>query len=415
VSEGRIALVVQRYGEEVVGGSESLCRTVAEMLAPGRPVDVLTTCARDYVTWRNEYPAGESTLNGVGVHRFTVDFERGPAFHRSMAAILGGATLDDYHRQGASIRSAIASSSREAQIECLRLQGPYSTPLLDFLHRHSGAYDLVVFFTYLYPTTYFGCQQVPTARRALVPTAHDEAPIHFPVFHEMFASFPTLIFLTPEERHFVQQTFAVSEARRVTIGMPVELPALPDAAHFRAKFGIDGPFLLYAGRIDPSKGCDVLARDFMAARAQLPAGLQLVLIGSKAMSIPHDARIRFLGALDDGDKLDAMAAATLLVNPSPFESFSIVTLEAMLCGSPVLVNGRCAVLKGHVERSQAGLYYMGAAEFVEAILYLCDRPDLRSRMGRNGQEYASRNYGRERVSRQYERLLAGLVPAGRRD
>jgi glycosyltransferase involved in cell wall biosynthesis len=401
-----IAFVVQRYGAEIVGGAESLCRAVAEMLSVERPVEVVTSCAKDYTTWRNEYPAGESVLNGVLVRRFPVDFERDHRFHEVFGEILGGLSLASYHHRKALMRQVIGRSSPELQRAFFVLSGPYSTPLLDYLETHHPDYELVVFFTYLYATTYFGSQRVPAPKAVLVPTAHDEAPIFLPAFREMFAHFPALIFLSPEERCFIEQTFAVGSALRTTAGMPVELSGAPDPGRFRAKYGISGPFLLYAGRIDPSKGCDALFAFFRAARHHLPTDLPLVLIGSRDMPIPRDARIRYLGRLAEQDKLDAMAAATLLVNPSPFESFSIVILEAMLCGTPVLVNGACEVLKGHVLRSSGGLYYSDCYEFVEALRLLLTDDGLRSGMGHNGAEYVGQNYARDVVRDRYHTLFA---------
>lgn len=408
MGERPLAFVVQRYGQEVVGGSESLCRTVAEMLVPHRPIEVLTSCARDYMTWKAEYPAGVSTLNGVVVRRFPVDFERDHRFHQVFGAILGGMPLTSYPLHKTLMRETIARSTTEQQLACLKLEGPYSTPLLEYLAAHHRDYDLVVFFTYLYPTTFFGSQHVPAAKTVLVPTAHDEAPIHFPVFREMFARFPAYIFLTPEERHFVEETFDVAGALKATIGMPVELACRPDTRRFREKYGIEGPFLLYAGRLDPSKGCDELFRFFRAACRHLPPELQLILIGSRVMDVPRDSRIRYLGMLPEQDKVGAMAAATLVVNPSPFESFSIVVLEAMLSGTPVLVNGRCEVLKGHVLRSSSGLYYETYYGFVEAMRLLLADEALRSRMGANGVEYVERNYHRGIVEQRYVALFERL-------
>jgi len=66
----KIAFVIQRYGTEVLGGAEHLCRLVAERLSGQHDVEVLTTCARDYITWANEYPEGADRIRGVTVRRF---------------------------------------------------------------------------------------------------------------------------------------------------------------------------------------------------------------------------------------------------------------------------------------------------------------------------------------------------------
>jgi glycosyltransferase involved in cell wall biosynthesis len=406
-----LAFVVQRYGVDIVGGSESLCRAVAEMQVAWRPVEVLTTCAQDYMTWRNHYPAGVSVLNGVTVRRFPVDFERDHRFHVAFRAILGGFTVADYPRQRALVRAAVGRSTPQQEREFLTLQGPYSTPLLDYLAAHHQEYALIVFFTYLYPATVFGSERVPAVKTVLAPTAHDEAPIFLPIFRSLFARFPAFIFLTPEERQFIEETFAVAGARKATIGMPVALAGTPEADRFRRKYGIDGPFLLYAGRIDSSKGCDQLVHFFQAARRHLPGNLSLIFIGNRVMDLPRDRAIRYLGMLPEQDKADAMAAATVFVQPSHFESFSIVILEAMLCGTPVLVNGHCEVMKGHVRRSQGGLYYEGYAEFVEALRWLLDHEALRSRMGQNGAEYVRRNYGPEVVAGRYRAFFDHLLVA----
>jgi len=406
MAERSLAFVVQRYGAEVVGGSESLCRVIAEMMSSYGPVDVLTSCADDYITWRDTYPAGRSSLNGVTVRRFPVDFERPQAFNEVMGAILGGLPLSAYDKQKSLMRAAIARSSTEQQLTCLKLQGPYSTPLLSYLAERSRDYDLVVFFTYLYATTFYGSQKTPAAKTVLVPTAHDEAPIFFPVFRNMFARFPAYIFLTIEERRFMEEAFDIDEAIKTTAGMPVELPATPDADRFRANYGINEPFVLYAGRLDPSKGCDELLAYFRAARGQLPEHTKLVLIGSRAMDIPADRDVLYLGMLSEQDKVDAMAAASVFVNPSRFESFSIVVLEAMLCGTPVLVNGISEVLRGHVLRSRAGLYYQTAYEFVEAIRLLLGDGELRQRLGRNGMSYVAANYSLATVKKRYLTFFA---------
>src|SRR5580692_6213090 len=66
----KLAIIVQRYGPEILGGSEYHCRLIAERMAERHQVEVLTTCAREYITWRNEYPEGQDRVRGVTVRRF---------------------------------------------------------------------------------------------------------------------------------------------------------------------------------------------------------------------------------------------------------------------------------------------------------------------------------------------------------
>ena len=66
----KLAIVVQRYAEDIGGGSELHARYIAEHLSARADVQVLTTCARDYVTWKNEYPEGSDRIRGVTVRRF---------------------------------------------------------------------------------------------------------------------------------------------------------------------------------------------------------------------------------------------------------------------------------------------------------------------------------------------------------
>ena len=65
MSRSPVAFVVQRYGPDAPGGSEALARALAERLSAFHEVTVFTTCARDYVTWRNELAAGESEEDAV--------------------------------------------------------------------------------------------------------------------------------------------------------------------------------------------------------------------------------------------------------------------------------------------------------------------------------------------------------------
>ena len=107
----------------------------------------------------------------------------------------------------------------------------------------------------------------------------------------------------------------------------------------------------------------------------------LALMGVKLMSLPEEPFIRFAGLLSDRERLQALEAATVVVCPSPYESLSLLALEALSVGTPILANARSAVLVEHCVRSNGGLYYADRDEFVECLKLLVGDERLRAALG----------------------------------
>jgi glycosyltransferase involved in cell wall biosynthesis len=422
----KLAFIIQRYGAEVLGGSEQLCRLLAERLALQHDVEVVTTCARDYVTWKNEYPEGVDRIRGVTVRRFASAAPRDIESFNKLSAWI----YDNPH-------------SRADELEWLKQQGPWCPALVEHLKRHQGQYDVLVFFTYLYATTVLGLDVVPS-RSVLVSTAHDEPAIRLGIFKDVFSKPAALCYLTESERRFVQEEFPERPLLEEVAGVGIDIPehthyprmparveagdgddaeggaseadedaSLPDVpAHlvergavFRRRHRLYGPVALYGGRIDPGKGCEELL-DYFGAYVGAGGEATLALMGVKLMLLPEEPYVRFAGLLSDRERLEALEAATVVICPSPYESLSLLALEALAVGTPVLVNARSAVLVEHCVRSNGGLYYADGDEFAECLTLLVRDTRLRTALGRNGREYIRRNYRWDIVLGKYERIFA---------
>ena len=425
----RLAVVVQRYGEEITGGSESLARAVATRLALEDEVTAFTTCAVDYVTWRNALPAGESMVEGVRVVRFQVQGERDlesfnrlsddlyartptgartptRAFSAAERLELRGGGFTPSPRLDDEPRGA-RTPTREEELEWLRLQGPYVPELPEALARETPGFDAVLFFTYLYYPTWAGLQAA-SQRSILVPTAHDEPPLCFSIFREMFDLPKAFAFLTPPEESLVRSRFDLKDRPAAVAGIGVDLDEPTDVPEFRRRYGLDRPYVLYAGRIDAGKGCAELLDFFARYTDTYAPAPDLVLMGSLALDLPQRFDVRYLGFVSEAEKRSAMAGAEVVICPSPFESLSIVLLEALSYSVPVLVNGRSAVLEDHVLRSRAGLYYDGGDDFVEALHRMRTDPALRAAMGASGRRYVENEYAWPAVLGRYRGLIEAL-------
>jgi glycosyltransferase involved in cell wall biosynthesis len=384
----KVAFVVQRYGLEVNGGAELLCRMVAEHLSGDYDIEILTTCAIDYMTWKNEYNEGIEIVNGIKVRRFPVDVPR---------------NVERFNKQSEKIFFN-RPHTREQELEWMRLQGPYSEKLLSYIKDNANVYDRFIFFTYLYCTTFFGLPLVKD-KAILVPTAHDEPPIYLKIFYEIFHAPKAIMYNTEEEKAFVDKTFNVQGIVSDVAGAGIDLPQGYNPDSFKQKYRLDDDFIIYVGRIDESKGCKQLFDYFSRYKSHERSTIKLVLIGKPVMRVPDSKDIISLGFVPEEDKFNGMMASKLLVLPSKYESLSLVTLEAWACGRPVLVNGECEVLKAHCIRSNAGLWYENYDEFKECMNLLLSSDSLRQRFGLNGQKYIALNYSWQNVIKKYRTML----------
>lgn len=385
----KLAVVVQRYGTEINGGAELHARYVAEHLARHAWVDVLTTCAVDYISWANALPPGTDTVNGVPVRRFPVAHPRDPAsFGRWSRRVFG------------------TTHSLADELRWLDSEGPASPALVRHLDRHGSGYDYVIFFSYRYYHTYHGVRAA-APRAVLVPTAERDAAIGLALFGPIFRAVRAVMYNSHEERAMIQGVSGNHDVPGVVVGVGSEVPADANPERGRARYRLHRPYAVYIGRIDTNKGCAELFAHFQQY-ARGPGGLDLVLIGKSVMEVPDHPRIRLLGFLSEADKYDVLAGAAVLVMPSYFESLSMVTLEAWAMGVPVLANGACDVLRGQVLRGNAGLYYTNLEEFVETLGVLENHPRLRRGLGMSGQRYFERNYTWPVIERKYLTMLERL-------
>ena len=386
----KIAVVVQRYGADISGGAELHARYIAERLARHADVEVLTTCARDYVTWRNEIKAGEERVNGVLVRRFRVARPR---------------DTRDFGFRSRWVFEHPHSLSDEQQ--WLKSEGPFSPSMMRYIDRHRTDFDFFVFFSFRYYHAYHGAR-LTADRAVLVPTAERDPAIGLSMFAPIFRGVRAIMYNSPEERALIE---AVSRRQGpgVVVGVSSEIPDRTDPGRFRRAYEARRPFALYVGRIDENKGCKELFAYFERYAARHPGGLDLLLIGTKQFDPPSHPRIRHLGFLSDQDKFDALAASDALIMPSPYESLSMVVLEAWALGKPVLVNGRCDVLRGQTLRSGGGLYYDNAEEFIESLYMLEGRGPAGAILGTQGREFFRRHYTWQVIERKYREMFDRLA------
>ena len=376
MTKGRVAFVPSRFGPDVIGGAETVFRELSGALAErGWDVEVLTTAARDHFSWENEYPLGESEVDGLRVRRFpavvsTAREER----QRYEQAIHNGwpLTLADQERW-------VNDDVRVPE-------------LFHYLLDHASEYRALLFTPYLQWIT-FACSQIAPERTVLWSCVHDEPYLRLPLFQPMFAGVAGLWFQTEPEHDLAHRTFPRLAPHDV-VGCGIQIPNRYDPARFRDKFGVDGRFVLYAGRREGAKNWEVLLEGFARASARQNLPFQLVTIGAGDVNAPREIadRVVDLGFLSDEDRNDAFAAADAYLQPSAYEAFSRTIMEAWLAGTVVIGSGASDVVRWHCERSGAGLVYDDDLELEQALAFVAHAPDAAVQLAKHGREYVLEHY-----------------------
>jgi len=417
----KFAFIAPRYGAEISSGADHVCRLLAEQVSTRHDVDVLTTCAREPGSWKNDYTEGGDRVRGALVRRFAV----------SQAADRSGLTA-------LSRRLQMEPPSRHDELEWVRLQGPASPGLLDYLKRQHRSYDVLVFFGLMHPLTVQGIEIAPE-RTIIFPYLHLQPELRFGLWRDVLQSAHGIGFFADAERRLIRGYVGVSPQHDEVVGIGIDPPPMqsyprhqqdpadvivadddvsgdgpaPDADDYLTQRGIPfrrrhrlyGSFALYGGRVEPDNGCEEML-DYFDSYAAADPDAMLVLMGVKMMKVPEERYLKLAGVLPERERMIAYEAATVTIAPAADDLIAQPLLESLAVGTPVLASARNAAAVEHCRRANAGLYYANREEFVGALTQLSTNTRLRERLGENGRTYIRQHHRWDGVIGRFERLIS---------
>lgn len=391
----KIAFVTPWYAANIPGGAESETRHTAEHLArAGIPVEILTTTIQDFFSdWgKNYYKKREERINGVLVRRFPVQQRDRVAFDTINWRLMQNLPITPEQEQ-------------------TYIQEMFRAPALySYIRQHTQEY-LFFFIPYMFASTYYGAQICP-ARSVCIPCLHDEPYARLGIYRQLFPSIRGMIFHTDAEYQLAESLYPRSNGQiRAVLGEGVFTDWQGDAARFRAKYGVEGDFILVVGRKDAGKNTPLLLEYWQHYVHQHHPTAKLIFIGPGTLSIPPHLsnHILDLGFVPLSDKQDAYAAATLLCQPSLNESFSLVIMESWVAGRPVLVHANCAMTLEQCQKSNGGLYFADYEQFAATINYLFSHPEVASRLGQQGRAYVLTHFSWEIIVKKYQLFIDSLL------
>jgi len=369
-----ITIVIPWFGRDTAGGAETQAHQLAQAIhALGVPIEVWATTGRDaFAPPEPYYSEGPDELDGVPVRRFALTLPHADPYVPPAVARRGLHTqLPAFPDHELRLLASLVSS--DALLEAIAAEG---------LSRR------FLFVLYPFPTSFWGAL-LAGERAHLLPCLHDEPYARYNTVRWLFRHARRALANSQAERDLALRLYDLPPDRVIAAGEGIDLTARGDGVAFRARRGLHGPLLMYAGRADLSKNIPLLLgylREYWARRG---TPLTLIRTGRDPIELPPALGAIVLDLCDVSvqERQDAYAAADLFVHPSVHESFSIVLMEAWLQGTPALVHADCAVTRQAAEASGGGLAFHDFGEFAAALDMLLADAELRRELGRRGHEF----------------------------
>ena len=401
----KISIIVQRYGLTINGGAELHARFLAERLSENHAVTVLTTQSTNYDEWVNDIAETEETINGVRVLRFSSKKKNHKQFRKYRRLLSKSAKYQKLFKAIGIFKTFDKMGQFEPSNEdfnnWLIHQGPYCEGLVNHLSNLKNEEDVFIFFSYLYYPTCVGLPQV-AAKSILIPTAHDEMPFYFNVYKDLFEKAKFIMYNSASEKSLVERTYPfVKNSENDIAGVGIETVVINSNETKKAY-----EYLIYIGRVDGAKNVDELIIWFTKYNKSLDNKIKLVLVGKNVSDLKGDEHIIFTGFISEEEKYNWLENAKALVIPSLYESLSMVTLEAMAQGIPVIANAKCEVLENHIQQSKTGYSYTDYSSFINVINKAVSLSiNEREHMSEKSKQYVATNYSWMAILNKFERAF----------
>lgn len=377
----RLAIVVPVYGWDAGGGATTLARGLAtEAVRRGWEVEVWTTCAANHYDWQNVYRTGTDSVDGITVRRFPITQRPGADYSRLEQSLVSGQGLD--------------SASQFRWLE----QAVHSSPLYEHIAAHTHGQDIVVALPYAMPLIQYASWAAPE-RVLLWPCLHDEPYAYLQPTRLLLEHAWGVVYNSLEEEALARTKLRIRPKRTATIGVGVASLVSVGAQP------VQSTSILYIGRLEEGKNLPLLF-EFVSRYADEGGEIELLVAGNGPLVPPRHQAIHSLGYVSAPEKTQLLASALALCQPSLNESFSLTIMESWLAQRPVLVHGACKVTRGHVQRSQGGLWFSNYDEFVGTVQWLQEHDELARRMGVLGRAYVEGHYTWPAVVDRFAGVLA---------
>ena len=392
MSKENIAFVVVRYGLNINGGAEYHCRMLAERLTNDYNVEVLTTCVDNYRTGENIEFKEKEIINKVTVRRFKTnpthpELENFYKKKAKPAYKLRRFLYKCHFLAMASYFFPVWHFKEKEELEALSSQVFHSPALFNFIKENKDNYKAIIPITIDYSHVYYTTLYAPE-KTIVIPTMHYHKTAFRSTLTQVFTKAAYIAFNTT-----ARKIFGMHMAPHSIVSVGIELSAPAEWTVTQEKYNLPDEYMLYVGRVDQGKLNNVYTYFLNYKKAYPNSDLKFVLVGKQYSDPFNHPDIIYTNFVEEQEKTSIIQHAKIVINPSLYESLSLILLEAMALKKAMLVNGNCNVLKEHCNKSNnAALYYTNEKSFIDKLHTLDSSTNLRLEMGEKGYSYVNSNY-----------------------